>query len=383
MNYLIWKNQDSRTLKGLLISELPPITKPRMRVLETEIDGVDGSIIEELGYETYDKEILIGLSKDFDINEIIKYFSGYGEVIFSNEPDKYYKAKIIEQIDFERLLRFKTATVIFRVQPFKYSQSEGSETRVFNSKNLLDFSKYYSNKNKLSVSSGSIEVTQNSLIFTNPAGYDQILMGNFSASTSPTEADIEIVNTFGLAVEPNTEYSLVVNSTNNAEIWVICYDSNYVYKTRKTIFIDGSGEHINKFTTPEDCNYIGFRITNQSYRISDGELTLSELKIIKGDYVPTKFKIINNGNTTAKPVITLKGIETINFHLNNSAVFDYTFDNDGEVIIDTEKQDAYLGTLLKNRNMIGEFPILQIGENTIQIDGTISYMKIEKKSRWL
>ena len=80
MNYIIWKNTDSRTLKGLIISELPPISKPAMRVQETIVDGVDGSIIEDLGYEAYDKEMLIGLSRDFDINEIIKY--NWKEVIF-------------------------------------------------------------------------------------------------------------------------------------------------------------------------------------------------------------------------------------------------------------------------------------------------------------
>ena len=148
MNYLIWKDINSKDIKGLLISELPPITKPNMRVQETQIDGVDGSIIEELGYETYDKQIIIGLTRDFDIDEVIKYFSGEGNVVFSNEPDKYYKARIISQIDYTRLLRFRTATVTFRVQPFKYEANEIVETKEFNDTNLFDFSKWYANKNK-------------------------------------------------------------------------------------------------------------------------------------------------------------------------------------------------------------------------------------------
>ena len=45
MNYIVWNGQDSRDLSGLLICELPPITKPNMRVKETAIDGVDGSFI--------------------------------------------------------------------------------------------------------------------------------------------------------------------------------------------------------------------------------------------------------------------------------------------------------------------------------------------------
>ena len=51
MNSIIWKGVSSTTIKGLIISELPPISKPKMRIKETEIDGRDGSIVEELGYE--------------------------------------------------------------------------------------------------------------------------------------------------------------------------------------------------------------------------------------------------------------------------------------------------------------------------------------------
>ena len=75
MNYIIWNGKDSREVNGLLISELPPITKPRMRVKETVIDGVDGSIVEDLGYESYDKPIVIGLKIGADVDEITEYFT--------------------------------------------------------------------------------------------------------------------------------------------------------------------------------------------------------------------------------------------------------------------------------------------------------------------
>ena len=110
-NYVIFKGIDSRTIRGLIIQELPSITKPKMRVSETVIDGVDGSYIEELGYESYDKTIKIGLTRNYDIDEVIDYFNGEGSIVFSNEPDKYYKVKIINQINYERLVRFKEATV--------------------------------------------------------------------------------------------------------------------------------------------------------------------------------------------------------------------------------------------------------------------------------
>ena len=124
MNSIIWRGVSSTTIKGLLICELPPITKPEMRIKETVIDGREGSIIEELGYSAYEKTIVIGLHGAFDINKVIKYFTGEGDIIFSNEPDKVYRAKICGKIDYTRLLRFRQASITFKVQPFKYKFNE-------------------------------------------------------------------------------------------------------------------------------------------------------------------------------------------------------------------------------------------------------------------
>lgn len=231
MNKVIFKEKDSSLIKGLIISELPPITKPRKRVLETLIDGVDGSIIEDLGYEPYNKPLLIGLTKDADIDEIIDYFNGEGNIVFSNEPNKYYKVNVIDQIDYERLLRFKTATVTFRTQPHKYLYKETYQK------------------------------------FENPTG------------------------------------TLVA---------------------------------------------------------------------------------INQGLESSKPTMTLKGSGTVEFKLEGITIFSYTFPSgETEVTIDSEKEDAYLGSVLKNRNMIGEFPIFKRGKNTITLTGAVTELSVIANSRWL
>ena len=74
--------------------------------------------------------MLVGLYGNYDIDKVIRFFDSEGTVTFSNEMDKYYRFQILEQIDFERLARFRTATVKFHVQPFKYSVIE--EERIFN-----------------------------------------------------------------------------------------------------------------------------------------------------------------------------------------------------------------------------------------------------------
>ncbi len=129
MNYVILNGVKSTTIQGLLIQSLPPISKPLMRTSVMEIDGRDGDIVTPLGFHAYDKQMSIGLFGDFNIDEVIKFFNSKGTVIFSNEPDKFYNYQIIAQIDFERLIRFRTATVTFHVQPFKYSAVDSSFTK--------------------------------------------------------------------------------------------------------------------------------------------------------------------------------------------------------------------------------------------------------------
>ena len=127
-NNIILNGVSSNTISGLIIQNLPPITKPKQRAQIEEIDGRNGDIITPLGYSAYDKEFSIGLSYNYDIDQIIDFFNSSGEVIFSNEPDKYYNYTILEQIDFEKLLRFKEATVKMHIQPFKYSAQDSIKT---------------------------------------------------------------------------------------------------------------------------------------------------------------------------------------------------------------------------------------------------------------
>ena len=140
MNYVILNGAKSTDIKGLLIQSLPPISKPLMRTSIEEIDGSDGDIVTKLGYAAYDKDMLIGLYGDYNVDDVIQFFNSEGTVTFSNEPDKFYNYQIIDQIDFERLIRFKQATVKFHVQPFKYSAVDYLYT--FNVGDVNEFSIY-------------------------------------------------------------------------------------------------------------------------------------------------------------------------------------------------------------------------------------------------
>lgn len=143
--WVLINEKPSYGVDGLIITSLPPITKPAMRYTSEEIDGRDGDIVTTLGYQAYDKTLSIGLHGGFDIDKVIEFFATSGSVTFSNEPDKIYRFQQLGAIDFERLVRYRTADVKFHVQPYKTSRLQrpkvfaGSEAQavVTNAGNVM------------------------------------------------------------------------------------------------------------------------------------------------------------------------------------------------------------------------------------------------------
>ena len=162
--FIVINGISSRTIKGLIIQKLPPISKPAMRTKAETVDGRDGDIVTALGYSAYDKEIEIGLSYEYNIDDIIAFFDAQGKITFSNEPEKYYNFATYSQIDYEKLIRFKTATVTFHVQPFKYSdiESEKSFTEFpLNSVNINNSGNTFSRPTITVTGKGSIKLSIN------------------------------------------------------------------------------------------------------------------------------------------------------------------------------------------------------------------------------
>lgn len=128
MDSFTFKNTSSTSFEGLCVTSLPPITKPSMRTEEIKIDGRDGSIFRDLGYSTYKKTIDLVKIGEVNIENLKSWLDGEGKLILSNESDKYYNAKVIESIDYSRLLLYDKDKVTFLVQPYKYSTTETKST---------------------------------------------------------------------------------------------------------------------------------------------------------------------------------------------------------------------------------------------------------------
>lgn len=187
MNYVEINGVNSKYIEGLLIQELPPIKKPKMRTSIEEIDGKDGDIITELGYSAYDKPLKIGLFGDYDIDAVIEYFNTEGTIIFSNEPDKVYNFKALDEVDFERLMRFRTADVKLHVQPFKYSAIDGALTAQGNAQsiNVTNRGNIYSRPTVEIKGSGLVTVSLNGIAILKISMPDS---GDITINTEQLEA---------------------------------------------------------------------------------------------------------------------------------------------------------------------------------------------------
>ena len=233
-DYIILNNKNSNEIKGLLIQNLPPITKPRIRAEIDEIDGRDGDIVTPLGYGAYDKVFSIGLYGDFDINEVIKYFDSEGIVVFSNEPNKYYNYKILEQIDFEKLIRFRTADVMMHVQPFKYSTTEGKETEEMETK---------------TASGSEIDLPD--------TNNEKLQMEKLKGDTHQDTIDAEEGN-------ENEDTNLAVNDVDPSK-------ENYITLKGNTTQDQHESQNLLQITAPATQEFFGITITNNG----DGTFTLN------------------------------------------------------------------------------------------------------------
>ena len=197
--YIVLNGKDSRYIQGLLITELPPISKPKQRTKTETIDGRDGDIITRLGFSAYDKTLKVGLTYDYSIDDLIDFFNSEGKVVFSNEPDKYYRYAIYEQIDFERLLRYKTAEIDFHVQPFKYSEIETEIVRSFTgdtkSFELRNNGNIYSRPTLKIVGSGDIDLLINDIkILTLRLATNQTIVIDAESMNATTEDGETLLN---------------------------------------------------------------------------------------------------------------------------------------------------------------------------------------------
>ena len=358
MNYIVLNGYKSTLIKGLLISELPPITKPAVRTSIEEIDGRDGDIVTKLGYAAYDKKMEIGCYGDFNIDDIIQYFSSEGTAVFSNEPDKFYRYQILQAIDFDRLLRFRKATVVFHVQPFKFSCVD----------NVATFGGFDFALKAYSTQLSGITISTNG---------NQINIAGTNSQAVSFSIPMKTVN-----LEANHKYRLRFNVSGG--------------NSGATARVVKAGESL---TDQDSMGYQAFSLSNNTAKIftqsSNKSYDTVYIELAAGTYdmaVTPDYEehlsegiVTNRGNIYARPKITLYG--SGNVWLSATPVMYIETSISDYITLDGETLNAYKGNVLKNRDVSGDLKdmILNIGRTTISIGGTgkVTKMVVENFSRWI
>ena len=347
--------EKSTDVKGLIIQSLPPITKPKVRYSSEEIDGRDGDIITKLGYAAYDKEVSIGLHGDFDIDDAISFFDSEGEVVFSNERDKYYRYHILDEIDFERLLRFRTAKVKMHVQPFKYDAVDRSFEVV---NQLIDIK----------------DSTASRFGVTATSSGGRVHVAGKATNTAEIMVPIDRITLSG-------SYTLTVATSGDAAgcALKLVSSANPDGDSFGGTYIELKSGGTSSVTADAGYEYDALYLYVQAGASVDFTLSAT----MSSDEFDS-ITLTNRGNIVSRPTVTVYGSGSVELAINSVTVLSFAIDS-GYITIDAEEMNAYHGDALMNRRVTGDYSdlALKVGENVVSWRGDVTGIKVEDFSRWL
>lgn len=132
---------------------------------------------------------------------------------------------------------------------------------------------------------------------------------------------------------------------------------------------------IDQIDFSQECLILGkfqvnFKCKPFKYAVNNDKITLTQ-----------PGKLINPGSYYSEPLITVYGANDVVIDVNGIDVkllslIDY-------LTIDTPHMEAYKDKLLLNKQMVGEFPVLEVGDNIISWTGAITKVEILPNWRWL
>ena len=110
----------------------PEKISPKRRDETFTVPGRHGNLTTTDGaFDSYIRSAEFIVKDEKRIDEICAHFKGSSWLIFSSEPDRKYKARVANQIEFSHVIRhFKRFVVEFEVQPFGYDVFEQTITKT-------------------------------------------------------------------------------------------------------------------------------------------------------------------------------------------------------------------------------------------------------------
>lgn len=123
-NYVIFNGKSTEDIA--LIEELPVVSRAERDIDFIEIDGRHGFLtFDKNRYKPVDYSIELKVNGKANRDLIRNIFIGNGDLILSNESDRYYKAVITGTVTVERQLKeLYKINVSFKLQPFSYVRTK-------------------------------------------------------------------------------------------------------------------------------------------------------------------------------------------------------------------------------------------------------------------
>lgn len=191
-----WNGIDAIT-KGIITEKLPSRDSAMPRVNKVSVPGRDGFLtIDEKCFEPIVKTVEFHCDGKVSLDNIKEWLTGNGEIIFENEPDRYYKASILNQISFTDIIpKVQKGIIIFDCQPFGYLIT-GKTTVTISATNstIVNPGNYYSEPYIKLYGSGNVALTVNgtTTVINNVSSYVEIdtELDQFYKGTTSMEGNV-------------------------------------------------------------------------------------------------------------------------------------------------------------------------------------------------
>ena len=134
MNWISFKGINTTSMPNIMVAKMPNHKRATMRYSEFHVDGRDGALHREQGLNNIDLECLIMLWRA-DVKaryELDQWASGHGKLILSDDPERCYRASVLEEVRYTRAKYgnryFDGARITFNCQPYLYEAEESTQT---------------------------------------------------------------------------------------------------------------------------------------------------------------------------------------------------------------------------------------------------------------
>ena len=110
----------------MFVEEMPDRPRAKKRVTEDQVIGRSGKLHTDTGaWEGMQLTVKLNMWNKADPDDVAAWLSGYGALVISDDPDKCYRAHVVDQVTAARRRtpggrNYDTVTVKFDCEPFRY-----------------------------------------------------------------------------------------------------------------------------------------------------------------------------------------------------------------------------------------------------------------------